>query len=61
MVQYPTLDLEAEHVTRSRKAIAGEETLRYSSLFGEPIGKVREIFPPKPRRAGLFAHLTDCR
>ena len=61
MVQYPTLDLEAEHVSRSRKAVGGEETSRDRSLFGEPIGKVREIFPPKPRRADLFAHLTDCR
>src|ERR1700730_7947238 len=58
VVQNPALDLEAEHVTRSRKTVRDEQTSRNFSLFGEPISEAHKIVARKSRPFDLFAHLT---
>jgi hypothetical protein len=58
VVENPALDFEAEHVTRSREAIRGEQTSRNFGLFLEAIGEAHKIVARKARRLNLFAHLT---
>src|ERR1700730_2223984 len=58
VVQNPALDLEAEHVIRSRKTVRDEQTSRNFSLFGEPISEAHKIVARKSRPFDLFAHLT---
>jgi hypothetical protein len=61
VVENPALDFEAKHVTRSRKAVRGEQTSRNFGLFREAIGEAHKIVALKARRLNLFAHLTTRR